>query len=402
MRLNLGAGTHPIDGYESVDINDGKHAFPLDYPDNSADEIYASHILEHFSHNITADVLADWVRVLKPGGLLRVSVPNLSWIFNHRHVGKANDTIPLLFGGQQDEQDIHLAAFDDDSLHKAMCDAGVDTIVPFDSFTDDASSLPVSLNLQGAKPQAAARRTTEPGAFRIEGVCSVPALGYQGNFQSALMACKCLGIGFRTHMGAFWDQCIERSIMVVLAREDCDAILTMDYDSVFQVSDVQRLIALMIQHPEVDAIAACQMASGRDGPLMGVPGPDGMNRRVLDRQELDTGLLAVNHAHFGLTLIRTEAIRSLPHPWFHSTPNPHTGEWDDQRTDADIHFWRIFTAAGYKVSVATAIPIAHEVNMLCWPDQNLEPLYQRPSEYWEQIQDTKDGKPEGVITCASS
>ena len=45
LRLNIGAGSVAIDGYTPVDRSVGKEAFPLDYEDDSVDEIRASHIL---------------------------------------------------------------------------------------------------------------------------------------------------------------------------------------------------------------------------------------------------------------------------------------------------------------------------------------------------------------------
>ncbi len=48
--------------------------YPLAYKDESVDEIYASHVLEHFPYNKTQEVLNDWVRVLKPGGRIRIPV----------------------------------------------------------------------------------------------------------------------------------------------------------------------------------------------------------------------------------------------------------------------------------------------------------------------------------------
>lgn len=68
IKLNIGAGNKPIDGFISVDIKDGINANSLPYEDASVDEVYASHVLEHFPYEQTVDVLREWSRVLKPGG----------------------------------------------------------------------------------------------------------------------------------------------------------------------------------------------------------------------------------------------------------------------------------------------------------------------------------------------
>lgn len=159
LRLNIGAGEQPIDGYVSLDRKLGHEAYPLpkhisigveqvELKDNSVDEIYSSHVLEHFSYAGTHLVLREWVRVLKPGGTIRLAVPNFDWIM-------ANMDHPLaegfLFGGHVDENDRHGALFTEAKLRKLMGVAGLVGIRPWTSEVEDCSSLPVSLNLQGTK-----------------------------------------------------------------------------------------------------------------------------------------------------------------------------------------------------------------------------------------------------------
>ena len=52
------------------DLNDGK----LPFPDNSVQEVYASHVFEHLVH--WEDVIMEVFRVLEPGGILTVRVPH--------------------------------------------------------------------------------------------------------------------------------------------------------------------------------------------------------------------------------------------------------------------------------------------------------------------------------------
>src|SRR3972149_4441120 len=47
----------------------------INYPDESVDALYASHLLEHLSFTETLNVLKEWRRVLKPGGKLTINVP---------------------------------------------------------------------------------------------------------------------------------------------------------------------------------------------------------------------------------------------------------------------------------------------------------------------------------------
>jgi predicted SAM-dependent methyltransferase len=50
---------------------------PLPFPDNSVSAIYASHVLEHLYRSQALALLSECKRVLKPGGTLRLVVPDL-------------------------------------------------------------------------------------------------------------------------------------------------------------------------------------------------------------------------------------------------------------------------------------------------------------------------------------
>ena len=81
IRLNVGSGYQQISGFQSVDFDEKLNpdvVAPIDklpFPDDSVDEIYASHVLEHVPMGSKA--LEEWLRVLKPGGMLTVAVPDI-------------------------------------------------------------------------------------------------------------------------------------------------------------------------------------------------------------------------------------------------------------------------------------------------------------------------------------
>ncbi|MBM7774418.1 hypothetical protein JOD54_004622 [Actinokineospora baliensis] len=85
VRLHLGCGEHPMAGWVNidlvspaadlrVDVRDG-----LPFADDSAEAVYIAHLLEHLEYPADAGaVLAECVRVLAPGAVLRVAVPDIA------------------------------------------------------------------------------------------------------------------------------------------------------------------------------------------------------------------------------------------------------------------------------------------------------------------------------------
>lgn len=60
----------------SIQIHDLRKRLP--YPDSSIDYVYTSHFLEHLSRHDAQKLIVEAFRVMKPGGLLRVVVPDLA------------------------------------------------------------------------------------------------------------------------------------------------------------------------------------------------------------------------------------------------------------------------------------------------------------------------------------
>jgi SAM-dependent methyltransferase len=85
--LNLGCGRRFHPDWENVDFfpiapnvraHDLRKGIP--YPDGIFDVVYHSHVLEHFPKQRAPIFLRECLRVLKPGGLIRVAVPDLEQI----------------------------------------------------------------------------------------------------------------------------------------------------------------------------------------------------------------------------------------------------------------------------------------------------------------------------------
>jgi predicted SAM-dependent methyltransferase len=81
INLELGAGGRKMDGWTSIDFGKDSDivmdlSSPLPFPDNTVTQIYASHLLEHFYYPDLMHLIYECYRVLKPGGILTVAVPN--------------------------------------------------------------------------------------------------------------------------------------------------------------------------------------------------------------------------------------------------------------------------------------------------------------------------------------
>jgi predicted SAM-dependent methyltransferase len=83
-RLNLGCGPKYLPGFVNIDGNpfsksdlwlDVRNGLP--FPSNSVDSIYSTHMFEHFYPDELNLLLRECLRVLKPGGGVRLIVPNL-------------------------------------------------------------------------------------------------------------------------------------------------------------------------------------------------------------------------------------------------------------------------------------------------------------------------------------
>ncbi len=134
--LNLGCGNDIRDGFINIDLfNENPKVVymdirSLDLPNNSADLILASDILEHFSHRDTEHILAEWARVLKPNCEIIIRSPSLKKQAQTYLQGTwdADITSYMIFGGQTNPGDYHCVAFDKESLEKLFANVGLELV----------------------------------------------------------------------------------------------------------------------------------------------------------------------------------------------------------------------------------------------------------------------------------
>ena len=92
VRLNLGCGDKLLKGYVNCDLEDNHTGTKPDvacdirelpFEKDYADEIMVIHSLEHFAFWEHENMMREWKRVLKPGGVLAVEVPCMDKVIQH-------------------------------------------------------------------------------------------------------------------------------------------------------------------------------------------------------------------------------------------------------------------------------------------------------------------------------
>ena len=120
-RLHIGCGDVNLPGFFNIDARPLPHVdlvktdiFDLsEFKNDSIDLIYMCHVLEHVCHADLQKVLTETRRVLKKGGLLRLSVPDFDLMIEiYRDSGRRIESIEMpLMGGQEYPENFHYTVF---------------------------------------------------------------------------------------------------------------------------------------------------------------------------------------------------------------------------------------------------------------------------------------------------
>lgn len=94
MKINFGCGSQMLDGFINIDAvaggkkkpellhaivfdKDGHVTNPIPLADECAEELHSYHVIEHVYAWEAVHLLAEWKRLLKPGGKLILELPNI-------------------------------------------------------------------------------------------------------------------------------------------------------------------------------------------------------------------------------------------------------------------------------------------------------------------------------------
>jgi len=214
---------------------------------------------------------------------------------------------------------------------------------------------------------------------KVAAVMSVPRLGFMDNFTCITESLHALRIPLISIQGAFWGQCLERGLQQLI-DSGIDIIVTIDYDTVFSVNELQQVLRLALQHPEAAAIVPVQKGRGKFPLLMSMKTRSGTVRNGIPVTELEAETVPIASGHFGLTALRVEHLLDIPHPWYWDQPNG-DGMWGPGRVDADIYFWKKLEEYHKLALLACRVSVGHIEAMINWPNRSMESIYQHTTDY---------------------
>jgi len=135
--VHIGCGELNDDRFINVDARAMPHVhYVTEYIDltqfsqNSIDLIYACHIMEHISHRKLAKTLSAWYSHLKPGGVLRISIPDFDKIIEIYNDQQKNvhSIKNALLGGQEYGFNYHFSIFNKEYITNILIECGFSDI----------------------------------------------------------------------------------------------------------------------------------------------------------------------------------------------------------------------------------------------------------------------------------
>jgi len=140
MKLHLGCGHKKLKGFTNIDIREDVNpdiiadiSYLKEFKSDSVGLIYVCHVLEHFGRQEYLDILKNWGNILKPGGTLRISVPDIESVFLKYQEGvPLRNLMGFLYGGQTYPENYHYIGFDFKTLKEDLESIGFENVKRWD------------------------------------------------------------------------------------------------------------------------------------------------------------------------------------------------------------------------------------------------------------------------------
>ncbi len=178
LKIHLGAGPINLQGWVNIDARQAPHihlcseGFALnEFADGAISEIYMCHVLEHFSFEEVGEIIRNFHKKLKVGGVLRLSVPDFDRLVTAYQANDNNlELIKLaLMGGQDYAYNFHKSVFNYAALVSLLEACNFQHMTEWNTLEDfgvhlgdwaetdfqtSKGAFPISLNMKGVKTQA--------------------------------------------------------------------------------------------------------------------------------------------------------------------------------------------------------------------------------------------------------
>jgi predicted SAM-dependent methyltransferase len=171
-KVHIGCGPVNIEGWINIDARNAPHVHLhtdvidlASFTDGSLGEIYLCHVLEHFSFAEAEEVMRTFHRKLRPGGVLRISVPDFRSLAQRYLENKVDlESIKFaLMGGQDYVYNFHKSVYDEETLANLFRKTGFIAATSYDTQKDfgtdlgdwstgEIKSFKISLNMKATKP----------------------------------------------------------------------------------------------------------------------------------------------------------------------------------------------------------------------------------------------------------
>jgi len=320
---------------------------------------------------------------LKDGGTLRLRIPDFDGVIAAYESGSEDIESQLI--PNADQSGIK-SIWNREKLSRVLNLSGFEIMSGADGWSWNETRTTISV-----VARKYLRPSPEGRMKEIHAIMSLPRVCWTDTQGVLHQAAAALGFDVSRATGVFWGQCLERLMKTYLKKPNIKYILTVDYDSIFDPDDIVRLWQVMETNPDIAALCPLQIGRDKDMPLFSIKDDAGRLMKSFSEDRLYTDALDMNTGHFGLTLIRCDAIRDLPSPLFWGKPNA-DGEWNDGRIDDDIFFWNRLRDANKRICLCPRVRIGHLQNIVTWPGEDLKAIQQYLTDYHD------NGRPKQCMT----